>query len=54
MNPDYSNTQIIGGKITQEAMVRSIIDIIDRNADYAKDFSSVKDYIYQQKDKILF
>ncbi len=54
MNPDFSKAQIIGGKTSQEVMVRNIIDIVDRNTDENRDYPSVKDYIYQQSDKIQF
>lgn len=57
MNPDFSKSTPLGVKVTEEVMVRSIIEMIDRNLDPSQvpqQIPSVRNYIYRRSERVLF
>lgn len=57
MNEQYDKSFIVGSKISEEAMVRGIIDLIDRNLDQAQlpsNVPSVRNYVYRNADTLRF
>ena len=57
MNPDFSKSSPLGVKVAQETMVRSIIEMIDRNLDPSQvpqQIPSVRNYIYRRSERVLF
>lgn len=56
MNEDFSKSYYIGGSVTQEIMVRSIVEVIDKNVDSLgqQNTPSVKNYLYRKTDRLTF
>lgn len=56
MNRDYSKSLIVGGKISEEQMVKSVINVIDASCDmYRSDgIPSVRNYLYRNTDVLKF
>jgi hypothetical protein len=53
----FAHNYIIGGKINQEQMVKSIVDIIDRNVDPfigGQNIPTVRNYLYRNSDVLRF
>lgn len=53
----FAHNRMIGGRITQEQMVKSIVDIIDRNVDPfhgGKNIPTVRNYLYRNADTLRF
>ena len=51
----FANSSTIGNKITQEQMVKGIIDIIDKNSDpYVQNITNIKNYLYRNSDGLTF
>lgn len=56
LNRDYSKNFIVGGRITEEQMVKGVIDIIDSNCDNNRNngIPSVRNYLYRNSDLLKF
>ena len=56
LNRDYSKNFIVGGRITEEQMVKGVIDIIDSNCDSNRNdgIPSVRNYLYRNSDLLKF
>jgi hypothetical protein len=56
MNRDYSRSYIVGGRISEELMVKGIVDIIDTNCDLHRleGRPTVRNYLYRNADMLRF
>jgi hypothetical protein len=56
MNREFSKNFIVGGKISQEQMVKGIVDILDSNCDTVRlnGIPTVRNYLYRNSDMLTF
>lgn len=55
-NQDFSKSYITGGKISQEQMVKCLIDILDKNCDpnLPDNIPTIRNYLYRNADTLTF
>lgn len=56
LNEDTSKTHLVGGRVSEGVMVRSIIDAVDQNSDsaMAPHLPNIKNYLYRNADSLTF
>ncbi len=57
MNQNYSANYFVGSKVSEESMVNSIVEIIEKNTDHRRipsHIPSIRNYLYRNTDKLKF
>ena len=56
LNEDISKTHLVGGRVNEGTMVRSIIDCVNQNSDsmMASHLPNIKTYLYRNTDNLTF